>query len=391
MNRRRLTVLVIAALLVIGIASYLSQRRNASHDTHDAPLFPALAGELASVSSLDIRKGSKTPTVSLRKKGEQWTVAQRADYPADVSKLRKLLLSLSDAKIIEEKTSEPANFAVIGVDDPASPTTLGTEIVFAVKDGSHTVIVGKPSGEGNFVRRGGEKTSYLETPGIYIESEPRFWIDTKLLDIPADNIDRIDYKPVAGAPYSVHRVVAPHAAPAPAGAAAAASAAAQPGAATQPSAAAQPSPPETGKDFALEGTPPGRKPADSPTLAPSPAVYGSLTADDVAPATEIDFSKPASTIVTMKDGSTVTLTGTVVGDKHWIQVNAPKDAALMARTTGRAFQIAGYRYDGLFRPLDQLLVPKEAPPDTKAPKPQQPKQPQLKHPQPPPDKQPVQP
>ena len=364
MNRQRLTLLVIAALLVIGIASFLSSRRNAPHGTHDAPLFPALAGELATVSSLDIRKGSKSPTVSLHKAGEQWTVAQRADYPADVSKLRKLLLSLSDAKIIEEKTSDPANFPLIGVDDPTSATALGTEIVFAVKDGSHTVIVGKPSGEGNFVRRGGEKTSYLETPGIYVESEPRFWIDTKLLDIPADNIDRIDYKPVAGAPYAVHRVAAPAASPAP------------------PPAGAPP-PAEPSRDFALEGAPPGRKPADSPTLAPSPSAFGSLTADDVAAAAEIDFSKPASTILTMKDGSTITVTGTVLGDKHWIQINAPKDAALMARATGRAFQIAGYRYDGLFRPLDQLLVPKEAPPDAKNSK----LKPQ--HPQPAPGKQPV--
>jgi hypothetical protein len=88
----------------------------------------------------------------------------------------------------------------------------------------------------------------------------------------------------------------------------------------------------------------------------------------------------------MKDGSTVSLTGTVVGDKHWIEINAPKDAALMARTAGRAFQIAGYRYDGLFRPLDQLLVPKEAPPDTKNSKPQQLKP---QHPQPPSAKQPA--
>jgi hypothetical protein len=126
-------------------------------------------------------------------------------------------------------------------------------------------------------------------------------------------------------------------------------------------------------DFALEGAPPGRKPADSPTLAPSPAVYGSLTADDVAAIADIDFSKPVSTNVALKDGSTISLTGTVVGDKHWIQINAPKDEALMARAAGRAFQIAGYRYDGLFRPLDQLLVPKEAPPDAKNAKPQQPR------------------
>jgi hypothetical protein len=356
MNRGRLLALIVAALLVISIALFLSMRRNAVHETHDAPLFPMLAGELATVSALDVRKGSPAPTVSLRKKGEQWTVAQRADYPADVSKLRKLMLSLSDARIVEEKTSDPGNYAAIGVDDPTKANAAGAQVDFSVQDGTHSLLVGKPSSENNFVRRGGEKTSYLVTPGIYIESEPRLWIDTKLVEIPADNIDRIEYKPVSGASYSVHRVVAP--APPPAPAPAPASAADAPAPAPKPQAS----------EFVLEGAPSGRKPADSPTLAPAPAAFGHVAADDVAAVADIDFSKPATTIITLKDGSPITLTGTVIGDKHWIQVNAPKDEALMARVAGRAFQIAGYRYDGLFRPLEQLLVPKPAPPE-KASKP----------------------
>jgi hypothetical protein len=352
MSRGRLAALMVAAVLVISIALMLSTRRNASHETHDALLFPQLGAELATLTSLEVRKGSTSPAVSLHKKGEQWTVAQRADYPADVSKLRKLLLSLSDARIVEEKTSDPANYAVIGVDDPTKANAAGVEVDFTVQDGKHALIVGKPSGENNFVRRGTEMTSFLVTPGIYVESEPHLWIDTKLLDIAADNIDRIEYKPIAGTPYSVHRLVPPAPPAAPAAPPAAASAAAP------PPAPAAPQPPE----YVLEGAPAGRKPADSPTLAPSPAVFGNVTADDVAAVADIDFSKPAVTVLTMKDGSLITLTGTVIGDKHWIQINAPKDAALMGRIAGRAFQIPSYRYDGLFRPLEQLLVPKPAPP-----------------------------
>ena len=35
---------------------------------------------------------------------------------------------------------------------------------------------------------------------------------------------------------------------------------------------------------------------------------------------------------------------------------------LDAKTAGRAFDIAGYRFDSIFRPLEQLLVPKAPPP-----------------------------
>ena len=65
--------------------------------------------------------------------------------------------------------------------------------------------------------------------------------------------------------------------------------------------------------------------------------------------------------VTLTDGSAITLSGVAVGDKRWIQVAAPKDAALSAKANGRAFEIATYRYDGIFKPLEQLLVPKPAP------------------------------
>ncbi len=75
-----------------------------------------------------------------------WTVAQRGDYPADVSKVRKLVLALSDAKIVEQKTSNPANYSVIGVEDPSIPGAAGAEIELTAKDGKHAVIVGKSVG-----------------------------------------------------------------------------------------------------------------------------------------------------------------------------------------------------------------------------------------------------
>ena len=127
----------------------------------------------------------------------KWTVAERGDYPADVSKLRKLLQALSDAKIVEEKTSNPASFAVIGVEDPSLPGATGAEISITAQDGKHAVIIGKPVGEGNFARRSGENTSYSVEPGISFEAEPRYWIDSRLMDIKATDIQSIEIKPAA--------------------------------------------------------------------------------------------------------------------------------------------------------------------------------------------------
>jgi hypothetical protein len=350
MNRERLGVLAIAAILVLGVAAFLAFRRNANEETPaGVSLYPKLSGEMASVTALSVRKAGATPNVTVHKKGDQWTVAQRADYPAEVSKLRKLLLALSDAKIVEEKTSDPGNYALIGVDDPGTAASTATEISFTDKDGAHALLVGKSVADGNFVRRGGDKQSYSVRPSIYVESEPRFWIDAKLVDIPVEAIERIDYKPAGAPAYSVHRLPSPP----------------KPEAASAASAATPPAPtPDPG--FAMDGVPQGRKPQEAQTLAPAATIFNGLSADDVAQAADIDFSKPMVAVITEKDGTVVTVTGAVVGDKHWIQIAGVKDAAFTAKSQGRAYELASYRYDGILRPIEQLLVPKETPPDKKS-------------------------
>jgi hypothetical protein len=273
----------------------------------------------------------------------------------------------SPAKIREEKTSDPANYPIIGVEDPTKPGATGAQIELLAKDAKLDVIVGKPIEQGNFVRRAGEKSSYIVEPGISFEAEPRFWIDTRLLNFSADKIQSIQFKPDTGSTYTVRRVSEP--APKPdEGKKAAANATGTPSAAGAPAAAAAaaPAPAATpaapaASKFVLEGVPSGRQAADSNALAPSPTAFSDLNDDDVAPIAEIDFSKPSTVILTLSDGSVITLTGAVVGEKHWIEVAAPQDATLRTKASGRAFEIASYRYDQIFRPLEQLLVPKPAP------------------------------
>jgi hypothetical protein len=389
MSRQRFIALIVAAVLAISGALYLSAQRNLQRDTHGAALVPSLAGELNTVTALSVRRGSATPTVTVHEKDGRWTVAERGDYPADVAKLRKLLLALSDAKIVEEKTSNPANFPVIGVEDPSSPAATGAEISVTARDGKHAVIIGKPVGEGNFARRSGDNLSYSVEPGISFEAEPRFWIDSRVLDVAVGGIQSIELKPVAGPAYTVHRVstgstgsgsagstrsgTTGSASSSTAGSTSSSTAASTSsttasstssgtaGSTSSGTAGASPAAPKGEDNFALDGVPPGRKAADPASLAPSPTAFSGLTADDVTPAADVDFSKATVATVTLSDGNVITMTGAVVGDKHWVQLKASKDAALDAKTAGRAFEITGYRFDAIFRPLEQLLVPKETP------------------------------
>jgi hypothetical protein len=332
MSRQRFLWLLAAALLVISLALYLNTRRNVSRESHGvALLLPTLAGELDSVTQLSVRKGAATPSVTLHRAASLWTVAERGDYPADVTKLRKLLVSLGDARIVEEKTSDPANFSLIGVEDPTQPGATGVEVTVAARDGTHALIVGKSGADGNFARHAGGNKSFLVEPAIAVETQPRDWIDARLIDVPVASIQSVEVKPATGSGYVIRRV-------------------------------------KSNEDaFTLEGIPAGRKAVDSHALTPSNTVLGNLTAEDVAAVDEIDFSKPSQAMVTLSDGGVITVTGAPAGDKRWIQLKSSKDGALTAKAQDRAFEVAGYRYDAIFRPLEQLLVPKESPAAAKKP------------------------
>lgn len=331
MSQRRFLLLLAAAIVALALALLFGGQHHLAGDTQGKLLLPGLGADLNGVSTVTIRKGAAKPAVSLRRSADQWTVAELDNYPADVLKLRRLLLSLAEARLTEEKTSNPANYAQIGVDDPAAAGAAGSEISIVTPHGTSTLIIGKPTGGGNFVRFAADATSYIAEPGISFETEPRYWFDTRLLDIPVATIQSIAVHPADGPAYVLHRA--------------------------SPASDA----------FALDGVPPGRTASDAKSLAPSPTAFGTLGADDVAAASSIDFGKPSTAVLTLSDGDTITLSGATAGEKRWITLTDTKNAALDAKAKGRAYLIARYRYDSIFRPLENLLVPKPAVPPKMSP------------------------
>ncbi len=66
MSRRRFLTLLVAAVIAISGALYLSSQRNLPRDPQGGALMPALAGENDPVTSLPVRRGSAAPTVTMR-------------------------------------------------------------------------------------------------------------------------------------------------------------------------------------------------------------------------------------------------------------------------------------------------------------------------------------
>jgi len=340
MTGRRVGMLLGAALVIILLAIWVSSRKvQIADNAAGMPVLKALKAQLNDVTEVRIAKGDGSRT-TLRKQPAGWVVGER-EYPADTTKVRKLLIDLSSLNTVEAKTSDPARYSQLGVEDVNGPTATGTRIEAVTAQQVHGIIVGKTSGaKSGYVRAMDAKQSVLATPTVMADADPKHWLDTTLIDIPEARVQTIDVAPSGQPAYKVARAT------------------------------------KEQTDFTVSPVPKGRE-LSSPTVANG---YGSALTmltltdvkkqDDAKPITQ----EPKVTFRTF-DGLELQITGRVDGEHRLIMI-APKSTAketadeaqkLEARVKGWMFEIPNYKYDALFRPLEEMLKAVEKKSDAKTP------------------------
>ncbi|HNR22223.1 MAG TPA: DUF4340 domain-containing protein [Steroidobacteraceae bacterium] len=321
MTPRRVAVLAIAALLVMMAALWLGSRRDSATTAHvGSPVLPRLDALLNEVARVRIE--SKSEAATLVRTGAGWTVEERG-FRADPAKLRRLLLGLADLKVIEEKTSDPAKYAQLGVEDPG-PEATGTHLLATAAGTEFALIIGKVADSASvYVRVPGSGPSLLAAPRVAADADPKHWLDTALVDLPADRIESVAVTPATGPAWRATR-----------------------GAATEP--------------LALQGLPKGKVQRSPEIVTPVAALLVNLHAEDVHAAARTGAAAPAPRVVVRTfDGVEIELHGRTEGERHYIHGTArstgaasEKEAAeLAARIAGFEFELPRYKYDALFRPL----------------------------------------
>ena len=144
MTSRRLLILGIAALLIVVAGVWLAGREGSSGTS--APtgaLYPDLKAQLNAVNAIHLYKAGDARVVELVRKDDAWKVSDRDSYPADDGKVRKLLIELADAKIAEQKTSDPQQYAKLGVEDTKGTAATSVRIELAGTPKPVDLIIGK--------------------------------------------------------------------------------------------------------------------------------------------------------------------------------------------------------------------------------------------------------
>jgi Domain of unknown function (DUF4340) len=369
MSSRRLLILSIAAIVVIGAGFWLAGRQASTRSGDSYPaLYPALKKQLDAVTAVRIFKAGDARAVELVRQDSGWTVGERAGYPADTAKLHKLLLGLAEARLYEEKTSKPDQYKSLNVEDVSDPAAGGVRIELAGTAEPVNLIVGKagPGAQSSYVRRAGEAQSWLVNASIDTSASADAWLRKDILDIAADRIQ---------------------------------SAAVSHGAKSYTAAKSS----RADADFTVQGLPKGKQ-LSSPSAANSAATaLAGLTLSDVQSASTFDTSKPAAQ-ATFKtfDGLVAQLDGWSREDKHYIAVRTSFDPAVAeqfkvatapaeekvdpakseggsaqaapataptaptsnvaeeakntaTKLNGWVYELPAYKYEAIFKPVDELL------------------------------------
>jgi hypothetical protein len=328
MKQRQVVILLGVGLLAVILGVWLGSSRENPVTTVGTVVLPGAEAALNKVTEVHLIRGDGTST-TLKPGAAGWTVADR-DYPADTGKVRKLLLDIGSLNVVEEKTRQPANYPTLGVEDvkgQAKATGTLVELVTAGK--IYALIVGKSSsGKSGYVRVAGNVQSLLAAPLITVEADPKRWLDPQLLDVTMDRVKSFDVKLADSPGYTASR-----------------------GKKEQ-------------QDFAVTGIPKGRELSSPAAADPIAGSLNGLTLDDVHKATASSDAKLSQVVFHTFDGLDVTVLGHKDGTRTLISLavhGAGKDAETEAKTlgdrvTGWEFEIPSYKYDAIFKSLDELLA-----------------------------------
>ena len=193
MKRKQLYILLGTALVLAIVGTIFQMVRSAGWKGQSVDSEPFAQLPVNTVEKLVIK--SSKGAVTLQKVGDIWTVSERKGFPADFGKIRDLIRSLWEFKVVRTLEVGPSQFARLHILPPGQGDESGIELdLIATADKPiKTLIFGKsfggagggeedeegPTDSGRFVYDPAEKDKvYLGKESFYtVDPSAQNWID----------------------------------------------------------------------------------------------------------------------------------------------------------------------------------------------------------------------
>jgi hypothetical protein len=199
MRARTVGLLVVLGVVAVTGGWYFGTATTPGEQTAVAGgklMFPDLAPKLRDLVRIEITHQGQQTIIEKRADGG-WGVASMHDYPVQEAKLRTMLTALTELRLAEPRTSDPAEFSRLGVDDPNGSASTADLLRLADTAGKPilAVIVGHRRvrsqadvPEEVYVRRPDENQSWLAEGSLQVDADASLWLDRTVMNIGHDRI-----------------------------------------------------------------------------------------------------------------------------------------------------------------------------------------------------------
>jgi hypothetical protein len=194
-----LTILFIITALMVLLMLVTIYRAEDSQDSYGL-LFPDLFEQLGEVDHMHFT--SAEDEFTLYREGEDWFIREHYNYPANYDEVKRTLIDIAEAELLERKTDNPDEFYLLGVEGAAPEVEGGESLKISMKNGDEQVaglILGEQrevtmqAGPRQFyVRRDGEQQSWLAEGYLQINPVMLNWIQGEIINLARERIARVE-------------------------------------------------------------------------------------------------------------------------------------------------------------------------------------------------------
>jgi hypothetical protein len=187
-----IVALVAAAML------HASSTQRSSGTVDGRPMLPELQRQANALAGIELTKRGRTLTFV--RKGEQWSIKERAGYPVEADKVRALLVQLTNAELAEPKTALKDRWPVLDLEDPTAAEAKSSLVRLLDATGKPTaeLVVGKQrmnafgaGRHGVYVRRPNETQTWLASGEPKVTLEVKDWVDPAIFKADVEKLNRV--------------------------------------------------------------------------------------------------------------------------------------------------------------------------------------------------------
>jgi|GEM_PF-323904 len=196
--KKSLPLFAIITLLFVIAAWFSVLQHSPETVVEKVSLFPGLADQIQNIAKVDIK--TRENEILLAEKDGQWVVLNHGGYPAKVNRLKPLVIAISKLKIREAKTANPELYPRLQVEDVSIEKAKSKQVILQDAKGKTmaSLLVGKErknrsdgTADSLYVRKSGEKQSYLVKGNVTFPVDPVEWMDNSLIDLSSERLKSI--------------------------------------------------------------------------------------------------------------------------------------------------------------------------------------------------------